>query len=446
MQVLVSLPPVEEINRAKGEFEEVLFRKICGVPLLERVILTALRNGGTRVVLLHPKALSKSWLSSKLKSSLVPSSRIEMISLEAAFDPESPSDWLAVDDRLEPRFLWLPWNYVADRKTLSRIIEAGTKSSEGVRLSSDGGAQLPVVIVKEKLRKIAGVQREGLERSGVLQEYVSDEGLETISIDNFTGIAVSSEESAHQAERELVRRSGKDSDGINSKVNRWMVRPAVRWLSKTPITPNAVTFAGLAAAIFSGYWFAHGFRTAYLVGAFLYFGSVLFDEMDGMLARVTFRESPFGCWLETFVDDAGYLSIFTGMAVGLYAEYGIHSVIEGALLMFGTLMCMAILIRQRKMGTDPARPQDYRMLLHRNLKATSRNFSSLLGRIFEPLMRNGAFCYFVLLFSALNWVHAFFLSLTIGANIVWVVILSYNRFFRRPAVGLHQTYPIAVAK
>lgn len=444
MQVLVSLPSIEEIE-ANGELEEALFRKICGVPLLQRVIVTALRNGGTEVLLLHPKGVSGSWLSSRLNSSPACSSHIEMLGVETAFDPENPSDWLAVDSRLKPAFLWLPWNYVADRKTLSRIIEAGSSSSEGVRLSGDAGAGLPVVIVKGKLRKIAGGMSGGREGAGVLHQYMSDEELEKISIAGFPGIAVSSKKSAHQAERELVRRSGKDSDGINSKFNRWLVRPVVRWLSKTPITPNAITFAGLAAAAFSGYWFAHGYWTAYLAGALLYFASVMFDEIDGMLARVTFRESPFGCWLETFVDYAGYLLIFTGMAVGLYAEYGIHSVVEGALLMFGTLMSFALLIRQRKLATDPARPQEYRMRLRRSLEANSGNFFSSLGRLFEPIMRNGAFCYVVLAFSTLNWVHAFFVSVTIGANIVWMMLLYYNRFFPRPSSGM-QACPVIVTK
>jgi hypothetical protein len=172
----------------------------------------------------------------------------------------------------------------------------------------------------------------------------------------------------------------------------------------------------------------------------VYFGSVLCDEIDGMwhgLHSGNLRSALVG----NLVDYAGYLFIFTGMAVGLYAQYGIHSVVNGALLLFGTLMIFAILIRQRKLGTDPSRPQDYRMRLHRNLEATSGNPLSLLGRIFEPLIRNGAFCYAVLIFSALNWVHAFFLALTIAANIVWIVLLSYNRFFRRPLNRL-QAYPL----
>src|SRR5262245_17982188 len=125
MQKVVSLPRIEELP-ANAELEQVLFRKICGVPLLLRVIVTALRNGGTEVLLLHPKSVNPSWLSSHLNSSAVPSSQIKMLEVEKAFNPESPEDWLAVDDHLKPAFLWLPWNYIADRRTLSRIMEAGT--------------------------------------------------------------------------------------------------------------------------------------------------------------------------------------------------------------------------------------------------------------------------------------------------------------------------------
>ena len=118
---------------------------------------------------------------------------------------------------------------------------------------------------------------------------------------------------------------------------------------------------------------------------------------------------------------------------------------EGTLLMFGTLLSSALLIRQRKMATDPARPQEYRMRLRRSLEATSGNFFSGLGRLFEPMMRNGAFCYVVLICSALDRVHAFFLSITLGANIAWMILLHYNRFFRRPLSGM-QACPVSGTK
>ena len=144
MQVVVSVPSIEELP-AGSEWEETVFRKVCGVPLLVRVIATALRNGGTEVLLLYPKSVSPSWLSSRLNHPAVRSSQIEMLGVDKTFDPESPEDWLALDSpggRLKPAFLWLPWNYVADRKALRRIIQAGASSSKGVRWSGDAGALL----------------------------------------------------------------------------------------------------------------------------------------------------------------------------------------------------------------------------------------------------------------------------------------------------------------
>lgn len=69
-------------------------------------------------------------------------------------------------------------------------------------------------------------------------------------------------------------------------------------------------------------WYARGYWTAYVVGALLYFVSVLLDEVDGMLARTKFQESPFGCWLETATDYASHLFLWVGMSLGLSRQYG----------------------------------------------------------------------------------------------------------------------------
>lgn len=170
-----------------------------------------------------------------------------------------------------------------------------------------------------------------------MKRYLADASLEVVPVPRSPGVLVHSRETACRAGHELVRRSGKEADGIYASGARWLCRPAVRWLSKTPATPNLVTFAGLAVALLSGYWFAQGYWTAYVLGALLYFMSVLFDEMNGMLARLTFWESAFGCWLETFVDYASYIVLFVGMTIGLYREAGVQWLAVGGLLLFGTL-------------------------------------------------------------------------------------------------------------
>lgn len=395
------------------------FRKVAGIPLLERVIATACRNGGTEVLLLHPKTLPATWLKAHLNSSLLSPIPVHLLALERAFNPDEPSDWQTVESRLDEKFLWLPWNYLADKKALILLFEAAETTGKGVRLdwrvglspaetqegdaSPTANTEMPAVIVKEKLTKIAEDSRARSTGIGsTLSRYLANGSLQVVSPTRSPGVIVDSLETAQQAERELVRRSGKDSHGIYSKANRWLVRPAVRWLSKTPITPNIVTFAGLAVNFLSGYWFSKGHWSAYVVGALLYFAGVLFDEIDGMLARTTFRESAFGTWLETFVDYAGYILLFIGMTIGLYRENGARWLVAGGLLLFGTLASFLVLIRQRKLATDPSRPHEYRQRLHRRLEADSGNILSRFGRLTEFLVRNGAFCYYVLISSSIQ--------------------------------------------
>lgn len=124
MQILLSLPDIDEIE-ASGSVEQSLFRKVCGIPLLARVIATASRSGGTEVLLLHPKTLPEGWLKAGLNSARLSSIPVHTLALDRAFDPDDLSDWQAIDKRSEAKFLWLPWNYVADKNALSRMIEAG---------------------------------------------------------------------------------------------------------------------------------------------------------------------------------------------------------------------------------------------------------------------------------------------------------------------------------
>ena len=127
------------------------------------------------------------------------------------------------------------------------------------------------------------------------------------------GISVYSPETAALAEMKLVRNSGKSNDGIFSRFNRRLCWSTVRLLARTHVKPNSVSFAGLLICILAAFGFSAGHWSAYVAGSLLFFIAGLCDEMDGMLARLTFRESAFGCWLESFTDYAGYLLVFAGM-------------------------------------------------------------------------------------------------------------------------------------
>lgn len=449
MQILLALPDAAETS-VPGQAENVMFQKVCGVPLLTRVVATACRSGGSEVLVLHPSADSEDFTKRRLDSAKFVSVPVRTLVLGRQFDPENVSDWREIEDKLEPRFLWLPWNSVTDKRTLSRLIEAGKDSTEGARFlwsqesqsqdkngdSSHGESlRAPAVIVKTKLRKI--LQNERAEHGSsarVLSHYLADTAIDLVSLSYPPSILAGSAASARMAERSLVRRSGKDTDGIYSKFNRRLCRPVVRWLSKTSVTPNMVSFAGLGVALLSGYAYAQGRWSALVGGALLYFLSVLFDEMDGMLARITFRESAFGCWLETFVDYASYVVLFAGMTIGLYRQGGAIWLVGGGLLLFGTLMSIVVISFQRKLATDPDRPHELLGRFQRRLEQDSGNIISRFARQAEFVIRKAPFAHFVVIFTLLGGVKVLFLFVAFGTNVIWLLALYFNRLFRQPSL------------
>ncbi len=96
-----------------------------------------------------------------------------------------------------------------------------------------------------------------------------------------------------------------------------IVRPAVRPLVGTPITPNHITtlrfVTGLAAALAlaesSEAWRAWG------GGIFLF--SMLLDRADGELARLGGTASRWGHTYDLFADAACNTLVFVGLGIGL---------------------------------------------------------------------------------------------------------------------------------
>ncbi len=441
MQVLISLPGLEELA-GDGGVEKPLLRKVCGVPLLSRVIATAARSGGTSVLILHPKVFPKAWLKDRLNFSLFSSIPIQFFALEKTFDPDNLSHWRAIENRLEARFLWLPWNFVVDKRLLSRLVVTGQNSDRGARFARSAKREEPcgrspetaAVVITEKLT-IPRPSNNGSWHGAVLRWYLADPSLDLIPFCPFPGCAVRSAETARQAEKELVRRSGKEWDGMHSKFNRRLCRPLVRWLSKTPITPNMVTLAGLPVAILSGYWFAQGHWSAYVLGALLYFVAVLFDEIDGMLARTTFRESAFGCWLESFVDYASYIPVFGGMAIGLYRQYGQPWLLLGALLLFGTVTTFLVATWHRKLASRIDKPSEYLNHYYRRLEADSGNTVSRFVRQVHLFIKKGVLCHYVLIFSVLGGIKVFFALAAFGSNAAWILGLYTSKVLRPSPVS-----------
>ena len=398
MQAVISIPelagPVSE-----QQATELLMRPVAGVPLLMRTLLTAARAGASEILLVVPAAMSARLLQKLLETISRQEVRVELIQI-SEFDPLGNSSWIILKRHVKDEFLWLPWNWITTKNFLS---------------------QLPLVDIgsvdwsKAAYATVHEVDREGV--SSALPPRRAG------------GVAVTSPESAVAAERFLVANSGKVLDGIHTSFNRRLCWPFVRLLSHTSATPNAITFGGVVVSILSAIAFAHGTYPRSVLGALLFYIAGLFDEMDGMLARIKFAESPSGTWLEGMADGLTYLLLFGGVTIGLSRQYGHIAVLMGIALLIGSFLALIATSFQRRRATAPDRPNEYLGRFYQLLEKDSGNWISRVVRQVQAFQRRGILIHYIVLFTVIGALPLVFLLATLGAHLTWILTLYFNRRF-----------------
>jgi len=108
--------------------------------------------------------------------------------------------------------------------------------------------------------------------------------------------------------------------------------PIVGILSKSGITPNALTFVNLALNIGAAYVIATG---QFLLGGVLVLVAGLFDILDGALARFTKQTTKFGAILDSTVDRISEAAILCGLLIWYAPQAGASSKI---ILIFAVLI------------------------------------------------------------------------------------------------------------
>ena len=95
--------------------------------------------------------------------------------------------------------------------------------------------------------------------------------------------------------------------------------PIVGVLSKSGITPNALTLINLALNIVAAYFIATGH---FIIGGVLILGSGLFDLLDGALARFSKQTTKFGAVLDSTADRISEAATLCGLLIWYVAKEG----------------------------------------------------------------------------------------------------------------------------
>ena len=256
--------------------EETASLKVAGLPILDRLIVAAHRAGAAQISVVSSKPLP-----------LLPRTTALGISFQSVADmPNIEQPTLVLSTGLLVQ--------AADLKALVR--------NRG-RLIGRDGVPLPAGVITEPL------VRDLEEQLYQLPEVVAQGVAEPI-----TGPS-----SVSAASRALWGSLASSLDGV---VDKYFNRPVGHILSKqlvhTSVSPNQVSVAASLLGLLSAWLFAGGSHDAAVLGAILFQLSAILDAVDGDLARVMFKESALGKWLDVVGDQVVHVAVFVAIGVGLY--------------------------------------------------------------------------------------------------------------------------------
>ena len=266
----------EDLNKFNKE-------KIGRIPLYERILINLINEGFNKVYIVVEKNSSL-----KLENIIGPVN-VEYIEL---------SDLAKINEDI----LIFQNNVVINKKQLAKIIQEISKTENSCICKSGEEDFTGISFIKEKdLFLITSAK----------------------SIKTFKQLTIS-EPPLLLEEHNLESNVGRDflfshisknvSGWVSKNINSRISIPISKILMEFRIHPNTITFFVGCLGISCGFFYASNNP---LIGALVLQMATILDRCDGEVARITLKESKFGQWFDTALDQLSYFSMFIGIATCL---------------------------------------------------------------------------------------------------------------------------------
>ena len=337
---------------------------IAALTVLDRLVITAHRAGCQSITIV-------------CDGEMPPIPRARGLGIAPKITKKSP--------RISQRTLVATVNLLVQENDVKTLLQGGG------RLMTKGKKLLPIGVV----RSLDGSLIQSLNK----ERRVMAEGLAMRVADGFSSSA---------AEVELWDTMGSNTDGL---VDKYFNRPTGRLLSKflihTAILPNHVSIAATVLGVWAAWWFSQvepGNHMPAIIGALLLQVSAVIDCVDGDLARIMFKESKLGKWLDIVGDQVVHMTLFICIAVGLaHAKPEVPAVVLGVSAAVGVLIAFGVVLRG---------------MLHQDARGNTR-----LQRLIDATT-NRDFSVLIIVLAFANRLDLFLWASAIGVHVFWMIALG----------------------
>jgi len=368
---------------------DVLFRRTNAIVSVPAIFFCNPEHGGLRIAAL-----------TVLDRLLVTAHRAGCPALTVVSDGKMPAIPRARALGLDPAVVRQPPKFtgptlIASANLLVQREDVITLIKDGGRLITPDKKLLPIGMA----RKLDGTVAQTLQKSS----RVISAGVARRVEDNFM---------AAMAEDELWETMGSSTDGL---VDTYFNRPVGRVLSKllihTSVTPNQVsvfaTIVGVGAAVCLG----QGDQRWNIIGALVLQLSAAIDCVDGDIARMVFKESKLGKWLDLVGDQVVHVALFAAIAMGVAAaKPAVPALALGVSAALGVLIAFGVVLRG---------------MLHPDARGNTR-----LQRLIDATT-NRDFSVVIIVLAFANRLDLFLWAAAIGVHVFWLLALGLQIHGRR---------------
>ena len=308
-------------------------RKLIGLTVLERLILTAHQAGVRDFLLAVPDRDAPGGTipcPEKDERFLQEGLRMKQVPLSGLED-------LVRRGRIKERFWVFDADVVFDPAILA---EAGQDDPSPLRAVAPG---------------IRVCRREALPRA---VEERTPPGPAAPDAQGRFSIRVRSREDRKKAERYVLGTGRRPQDG---PIAKYFLRPVALWLTKhllkLNVTPNTMTAASFAFNLLSVWLIVQGDHRSAVLSTFAFQFASILDHGDGANARMTFRVSKVGSAVDVLGDSVIYFLYFMGLPIGLYRADGRTSwLLLGLILFFSMALYFISVFRMARLSDGGPAP------------------------------------------------------------------------------------------